>query len=159
MKPRIYLETTVVSYYVSRPSRDLVIAGHQEATRVFWESLDDQFEPYVSGLVLREAGKGDADQAHARLEALKGYPVLDIDDRAELLARILIDSKAIPKEYPEDALHVAVAAVNGMEIIATWNFAHLNNPFIRKSVRRAVESEGYVCPEIASPDEIIGGDE
>ena len=55
----------------------------------------------------------------------------------------------------EDALHIAVAAVNGMDVMVTWNFAHLNNPFTRKAVRRIVEREGYVCPEICSPQELL----
>ena len=61
----------------------------------------------------------------------------------------------MPAEYPEDALHIAVAAVNGIEVIITWNFAHLNNPFIKKRVREIVEGEGYECPEICSPEELL----
>ncbi len=56
---------------------------------------------------------------------------------------------------PEDALHVAVAAVNGMDVLITWNFAHLNNPFTRKMVRQTVENEGYQCSEICSPEELL----
>jgi hypothetical protein len=82
-------------------------------------------------------------------------PMLDIDDEARSLAERIILLKGVPAEYPEDALHIAVAAVNGMEIIITWNFAHLNNPFTRKTVREIVEGEGYQCPEICSPEELL----
>lgn len=61
----------------------------------------------------------------------------------------------MPAECPEDALHIAVAAVNGIEVIITWNFAHLNNPFTRKKVRQIVEGEGFECPEICSPEELL----
>jgi hypothetical protein len=81
--------------------------------------------------------------------------MLDIDDEARFLAEKIIFRKAVPTKYPEDALHIAVAAVNGMDVILTWNFSHLNNPFTRKLVRQVVEGEGYECPEICSPEELL----
>jgi hypothetical protein len=51
MKKRGYIETTVVSYLTARPNRDLLIAGHQEATRELWPKLVDEYEPFVSALV------------------------------------------------------------------------------------------------------------
>jgi predicted nucleic acid-binding protein len=158
MKKQIYIETTVVSYLTARPSRDLMIAGHQEVTRELWDKLSSRYETYVSALVFQEAGRGDADQAQIRLAAVAKFPMLEIDDEAQSLAEKIIAKKGIPTEYPEDALHVAVAAVNGMEIIITWNFAHLNNPFTRRKVREIVEAEGYGCPEICSPEELLEGE-
>jgi predicted nucleic acid-binding protein len=155
MKRRVYLETTVVSYLTAQPSRDLVIAGHQEATRELWLQLASQFETYVSALVLQEAGRGNPEQAQKRLEALIPFPLLNIDDEARSLAEQIIAGKGIPKEFPEDALHIAVAAVNGIDLIVTWNFAHLNNPFTRTRIRQIVERAGYPGPEICSPDELL----
>lgn len=90
-----------------------------------------------------------------RLAAIEPFPMLDIDDEARSLAEKIILRGAVPAEYPEDALHIAVAAVNGMDVILTWNFAHLNNPFTRRKVRQVVEGEGYECPEICSPEELL----
>ena len=90
-----------------------------------------------------------------RLAAIAKFPMLDIEDEARLLAEKILAKKGIPIEYPEDALHIAIAAVNGIEVIITWNFAHLNNPFTRKKVRKIVEVEGYSCPEICSPEELL----
>jgi predicted nucleic acid-binding protein len=81
--------------------------------------------------------------------------MLDIDEEARVLAETIIAGKAIPEEYPEDALHVAVAAVNGIQVLVTWNFTHLNNPFTRMMVRQVVQNAGYECPEICSPDELL----
>jgi predicted nucleic acid-binding protein len=155
MKKRVYIETTVVSYFVARPSRDIIVAGHQEATRDIWPDLTAEYETYISALVYEEAGKGDPDQAKMRLAAIEAFSMLDIDDEARFLAEKIIAGRGIPADYPEDALHIAVAAVNGMEVLVTWNFAHLNNPFTRRAVRRIVEGEGYVCPEICSPQELL----
>jgi len=155
MKKRLYIETTVVSYLTAKPSRDIIIAGHQGATRDIWPELSVKFETYVSALVFEEARKGDRDQAQLRVAAIESFPLLDIDDDARILAETIIAKKGIPSQYPEDALHIAVAAVNGIEIVVTWNFAHLNNPFIRKILRRIIEDEGYECPEICSPEELL----
>lgn len=155
MKKRIYIETSVVSYFTARPSRDIIIAGHQEATRELWPEFANKYETYISALVYDEAGKGDQSQAKMRLAAIEPFPMLDIDDEAKSLAEKIIAQRGIPAKYPEDALHIAVASVNGIEVVVTWNFAHLNNPFTRRAVRRIVEDERYICPEICSPEELL----
>jgi len=155
MKKRVYIETTVVSYLVARPSRDLMVASHQEATRELWPRLSMDYDGYVSALVYEEAGRGDPTQAQARLAAMKPFPMLGIDNESRALAEAIIAGRGIPAEYPEDALHVAVAAANGMDAIVTWNFAHLNNPFARMMVRQIVENQGYRSPEICSPEELL----
>lgn len=155
MKRKLYLETTVVSYFTARPSRDLLVAGHQEVTRELWPSLTTVFDTYVSALVYEEAARGDAEQASRRLAAIKFFRMLDIDEHTRMLAEKIVAGKGIPLEYPEDALHIAVAAINGIAVVVTWNFAHLSNPFTRMMVRQIVENEGYVCPEICSPEELL----
>ena len=151
----MWVETTVVSYFTARPSRDLLVAGHQEATRELWPSLTTVYDTYVSALVYEEAARGDAEQASKRLAAIKPFRMLDIDKDARMLASKIIAGKGIPSEYPEDALHIAVAAINGIAVVVTWNFAHLSNPFTRMMVRQVVENQGYICPEICSPEELL----
>ncbi|MFH1436013.1 MAG: type II toxin-antitoxin system VapC family toxin [Pseudomonadota bacterium] len=155
MNKRVYIETTVVSYFTARPSRDIIVAGRQEATRDIWPDLVTLYETYISALVYEEAGKGDPDQARVRLASIEPFPMLDIGDEVRFLAEKVIAGRGIPPDYPEDALHIAVAAVNGIEVVITWNFAHLNNPFTRRAIRRIVEDEGYICPEICSPEELL----
>ncbi len=156
MRAKVYLETSVVSYYTARPSRDVVVAGHQQATHDLWERLGHDFEPFVSAVVVEESGNGDADQANKRLQAISSFRVFQITLEAEALAHRIIAGGGIPPEYPEDALHIALAAIGGVDFLVTWNFAHINNPFTRMMIRQIVENEGYVCPEIVSPDELLG---
>jgi predicted nucleic acid-binding protein len=151
----VYIETTVVSYLAARPSRDVIVAARQESTRELWPRLASEYESYVSALVLEEARKGDTDQAQQRLRLIEAFAMLDMDEAARTLAQKIVEDRGIPDEYPEDSLHIAVAAVNGIDIIITWNFAHLNNPFTRMLVRQIVENAGYRCPEICSPDELL----
>lgn len=155
MKRKLYLETTVVSYFTARSSRDLLVAGHQEVTRELWPRLTKTYDTYLSALVYAEAARGDAMQAAKRLTAIQLFPMLDIDEDARRLAEKIIAGKGIPREYPEDALHIAVAAIHGIAAMVTWNFAHLSNPFTRMMVRQLVENEGYVCPEVCSPEELL----
>jgi len=155
MKKRVYIETTVVSYFAARPSRDIMVAAHQAVTRELWPELSAKYEPYISALVLEESRRGDPEQSRVRLSAIEQFPMLDINDEVRRLAEQIIANRGIPAECPEDALHIAVAAVNGMDVIITWNIGHLNNPFSRKTIRKVIESEGYECPEVCSPEELL----
>ncbi|MEI8191035.1 MAG: type II toxin-antitoxin system VapC family toxin, partial [candidate division NC10 bacterium] len=130
-----------MSYFAARPSRDLLVAGHQEATRELWPSLTTVYDTYVSALVYQEAARGDAVQVAERLAAIKPFRMLDVDEDARMLADKIVAGRGVPREYPEDALHIAVAAVNGIDVVVTWNFAHLSNPFTRMMVRQIVENE------------------
>jgi predicted nucleic acid-binding protein len=156
MKQKLYIETSVVSYLAARPSRDLLIAARQQATTEFWSKLlSSGFTGYVSTLVHQEARQGDPEQARKRTDALSSLAVLDIDKDAQALAEQILAAKAVPAEYPDDALHMAAAAVNGMDVLITWNFAHLNNPIARMKIRQIVEDNGYRCPEVCSPEELL----
>jgi predicted nucleic acid-binding protein len=155
MRQKIYLETSVVSYFVSRPSKNIVIAGRQAVTKDMW-AIMGYYDVFISDIVIQESSRGDTTLAKLRLDAVEEFNILKIDDEAKELAKLLIQRKAIPDQYPEDALHISIAAVNGIDVVATWNFKHLNNPFTRTRVRKAIEQEGYTCPEICSPDEFLG---
>jgi predicted nucleic acid-binding protein len=156
MKQKLYIETSVVSYLAARRSRELLIAARQEATAELWSKLlSSGSTGYVSTLVHQEAQQGDPEQARKRIDALSALAVLDVEQEAQALAEQILAAKAVPAEYPDDALHVAVAAVNGMDVLITWNFAHLNNPIARGRIRQIVEDSGYRCPEVCSPDELL----
>ena len=152
---KIYIETSVVSYLTSRTSNNLVVAGHQVITKDFWELIDTT-NTFISELVLQEASKGDEQAANLRLEAINDLKELEIDSECKQLAQLLILKNAIPKEYPEDALHIAVASVHNMDVIVTWNFKHINNPLTRKQIKKVVDNAGYNTPELCSPEEFLG---
>jgi len=156
VKDTVYVETSVISYFTSRPSRDLVIAGRQEITREKWNKIIEFFDLYVSALVIQEIEQGDSDEAQKRVNAIGDLPVLAISDEAEKLASILIQEGPIPDKYPEDALHIAIATVNGMDYLLTWNFSHINNAQMKSKIISVIENNGYLCPIICSPEELLG---
>ena len=156
MKPRVYIETTVISYLAARPSRDLIIAARHEVAREVWDRLLSDCECVVSALVVLEASRGDEVAVERRLDAVRALPVLHAGDDAGRMAELLIVEKAIPAEYGEDAMHIAIAALNGMDFVVTWNFTHINNATTRHKMRAVIGRHGCQCPELCSPEEAFG---
>jgi hypothetical protein len=159
MKPTVYVETTVPSYLTAWPSRDVVRAGEQQVTRDWWERRTD-FELRVSSLVLLECGAGDSEAAALRLAALDGVPVLAQTPEAETLADTLLREVPLPAKAAADALHIAVAAVNGVGYLLTWNCTHIANATLRPRIEAICRQLGYEPPVICTPKELLGsGDE
>lgn len=154
MKSRIYLETSVISYLTAWPSRDLVRAGHQETTREWWATRST-FELYISQLVLEEAAAGDPAAAAKRLEAVRDVPVLELTTEATGLARDLVREAALPAKAAADALHIAIAAVQGMDCLVTWNCAHIANATMRPKIEAICRANGFEPPVICTPLELV----
>lgn len=157
MKPRVYVETTVVSYLTARPSQDIVIRGHQQTTREWWRECRSRFELVASQLVLVEASAGDPVAAQERVGALADLMLLDITAEASALARQLVESKAIPAKASQDALHVAIAATNGIRYLVTWNCKHLANATLRAKIDDACRVAGYEPVALCTPEELSDG--
>jgi hypothetical protein len=156
MKSRLYLETTIPSYLTSRPSRDLIIAGHQQITREWWENRRDTFQLFISQLVLDEAGAGDPVAARKRLKVLQGLSLLDITPEVGELASSILASGKIPRKAATDAAHIAILAVQGMDFLVTWNCVHIANAVIAKSLAFICREHACECPVICTPEELLG---
>ncbi len=156
MKPRVYIETSVVSYLTSRPARDIVIAGRQQVTRDWWTTAPDRFELVISDLVRQEAAAGDPETARTRLAELTSLALLAPTGEAQELAERLIDAGAIPETALQDAAHIGIAAANGIEYLLTWNFRHIANAVTRPLVESVCRRAGFASPVICTPDELMG---
>ena len=121
MAERVYIETTVVSYLTAWPSRDVVIAGHQQVTREWWDTRSGDYELCTSQLGRGEAAAGDSQAAQERLEILGAMTFLDTTPGALNLAKKLVLAGALPAKAAEDALHIAIAATQGVPYLLTWN--------------------------------------
>lgn len=155
MKPSVYVETSVISYLTGRPSRDVIVAGRQALTIEWWGTCRKRFDIFVSALIVTEAEDGDATAVQRRLVAIEGIPALSVSDEAKTLASKMVTGGPMPKEYPEDALHIAVCALNGIDYLVTWNCTHLANATIRRQVERFLEKAGFACPVICTPEELM----
>jgi hypothetical protein len=155
LMPRIYVETSVISYLTARPSRDLIVAARQEATREWWESRNEQFAAFSSQLVLKEVAAGDPEAAMRRLAICQPLPLLPIDAKCEALAERLVSTGTVPPTEQEDALHIALATLSQVDFIASWNFAHLVGPVAKFRLQLAIQQLGYPPPILATPEELL----
>ncbi len=155
MKPKVYVETSVIGYLVARSSRDIIVAANQQATQEWWQARRPDFDIYISQLVIQEASSGDVEAIAKRRKVLENMALLDISDEAIRLAENLIKQKAIPEQAAEDALHIALAAVNGMDYLVTWNFKHIANAAMRANVELVCRLNDYEPPIICTPLELM----
>ena len=154
MKPKVYLETSIISYLAARPSRELVVAAHQQITAEWWDSSRHRFDLYTSELVIREAGAGDPDAAKRRLEFLSGLPSLTISEEALALAKRLVEAGTVPRQAGEDALHIAMATLQGMDFLLTWNCKHIANASMWSRIDGICRAQGHKLPAIATPEQL-----
>ena len=155
MKPKVYLETTIPSYLTARPSRDLVTAAHQQITREWWDTRRHDFDLFVSQMVIDEASAGDPEATTRRLDVLASLPLLDPQAEGTALAQMLIDHIPLPARAAADALHIAIAVVNGMDYLLTWNCTHIANAALRGRIEAACRSRGFRVPIICTPEELL----
>lgn len=153
----IYVETSIFSYLTARPSRDLLAAAHQQVTQYWWDNYREQFNLFVSPLVYQECERGDPDAARRRIKVLEGMQELEIIEEAYTLAAELLSKSALPVSAEDDATHIALAAVHGVDYLLTWNCRHIDNAETKPIVRSVCAVLGYTCPEICTPEELMGG--
>ncbi|MBS3933696.1 MAG: type II toxin-antitoxin system VapC family toxin [Truepera sp.] len=155
MKPKVYLETTVISYLMARPSRDLRTAAHQQATQDWWHDRRVAFDLYASQFVIQEASQGDKAAVEERLKVLEETTLLDVTDEALALAEAIVSRRLVPQKATVDAAHIAVATTNAMDYLLTWNLKHIANAVIRGKVESLCRAEGYEPPIICTPEELM----
>ncbi|MBI5362463.1 MAG: type II toxin-antitoxin system VapC family toxin [Planctomycetes bacterium] len=154
-KQAVYLETSVIGYATARPSRDLVVAGHQQITREWFALHAPKYELFVSQLVVSEASGGDMEAARARSTFLEGIARLETQEPIIALASRLVLRGAVPRKAAEDALHIALAAGHGVQFLLTWNCKHIANATLRQAIERVCREAGYEPPVICTPEELM----
>jgi len=156
MKAKVYLETTIPSYLVGWPSRDLLVAAHQQITREWWETRRGEFDLYASEFVVQEASEGEPLLATQRLALLVGVEILPVTREIMVLAEDLITKGPIPRKTSGDATHIAVATLYECEYLLTWNCRHIANAALRRAIRGVVAGYGFELPNLCTPEELMG---
>ena len=155
-KPRVYLETTVISYLVGRQSSDATLASWQQITRQLWEEYVDEFTFVISPVVLTEASQGNPEAAQRRLEVLSHLRVLEVSPKADILTQKLLDARVVPQNYSLDAQHIAIATTHGVEYLASWNQKHIVNENQREHINQVCREAGFEPTTICTPADLIG---
>ena len=155
MKPTVYIETSVVSYYTSRPSRDLIIAGHQQITTEWMEIVLPLTSVYISPFVINEAQRGDKQAAEKRMRAIEEFDILAINSEVYSLADQYFNMIHLPETARIDTFHLAVASWHEIDYLLSWNCKHIANAKVRRIVWEVNLQLGIRSPIICTPEELM----
>ena len=150
----VYIESTILSYLVARPSRDIIVAARQEMTREWWAHSMPKFDCVVSQIVIDEIAEGDSDYALKRLERAALLGVLAVSEPCLELARLYLNKGYIPKTEIRDALHIAVAVVWKVDYLLIWNCKHIANAHALRQLRKFSENQCHEFPQVCTPEEL-----
>lgn len=154
--PSVYIETSFISYLVSRPSKNLIVAAQQQMSKEWWDNRRTQFDLYISQLVIRESSEGDSEEVKKRLNVVKDLPLLELQIEARDLASSFLSNNVLPEKAADDALHISVSTIYGIEYLLTWNCKHMANAEIQKRLAKICQQQGYELPIICTPYELMG---
>jgi hypothetical protein len=154
MKTKLYLDTSIPSAYYdySKPLRQLITQKWFEKEALFYDL-------YMSVLAIEEIDKMDNTQRKENIKktVLKhNIEILEMTDETKNLADIYISRGAIPKSEPEDALHIAIATINKLDGLASWNFKHIVSINPIRKIHEINKELNYPLLEIGSL-ELFGG--
>jgi hypothetical protein len=145
----------VISYYTSRMSRDLIVAGHQQITREWWDTILPRCSPCIFATVMEEIERGDRSASRERLQAVHGMPLLQITVEAVELANTYRRQIDIPEQCRADSYHLALASWHAIDYLVTWNCRHIASAKARRAVAMINSLRGMRTPEICTPEELM----
>jgi predicted nucleic acid-binding protein len=155
IKLSVYVETSVVSYLVARPSQNIITAANQLVTQEWWDNHRSKFEVFISQLVIDEASQGNTEEANKRLAILNDMALLTLNDKIVKLGYRFLQDKGLPAKATDDAYHIAYATVHQINYLLTWNCKHIANAQIQQKLRQISAQEGYELPILCTPYELL----
>jgi predicted nucleic acid-binding protein len=156
MSETVYLETSILGYLTARSTKNLILAANMEITKDWWELRRNTFTLYISEAVLNEVAQGDEAIAAQRLEILRDFPLLELNQAVQGLATQFLTRSNLPPKAKVDAIHIAAATVHGIDYLLTWNCKHIANAQIQGKLAEISLNFGYVLPILCTPNELMG---
>lgn len=157
-KESIYLENSVISYYTSRPTSDPIVRVHHDITKNWWPIATKRYNTFISQMVIDEAAQGDPSAVKKRLEEIKDFIVLEITEDIRNLSKIYEVELKIPPKSIGDTVHLAVACLNNIDYLVTWNCTHICNGEIIKKLSKLNKKLDIHMPIICTPEQLMGGE-
>ena len=149
MKQRIYIDTSVIGGYYDAPL--------QEATRQLFERIaDGEFDVYFS-----EVNDAELMNAPQRVKEVKNlipcncFHHIEMTDEVRALALLYIKEGALGETSRNDAYHIALASINRIDCLISWNFKHIVNYNKIKMFNAINMRFGYPLIDISSPLEFL----
>ena len=149
----VYIETSIVSHATAWPSSDPATAVFQDLAKRWMNKQRPLYDVVTSQLVIDEAGMGKPDAASRRLEMLDGIPVLSVNPDADRVADEIVGRSMMPASARIDALHVATAALAGVQYLLTQNCKHIANAHELPRIYRLLDELGLSGMLICTPIE------
>lgn len=156
MSETVYIETSILGYLTARSTKDLILAANIEITKDWWEFRRNAFTLYTSEAVLDEVAQGDSVIAAQRLEILRDFPLLALNQAVQDLVAQFLARSSLPPKVRVDAIHIAAATIHGMDYLLTWNCKHIANAQIQGKLAEISLDFGYVLPILCTPNELMG---
>jgi len=152
-KLKIYLETSLFNFYVD----EKMGRAHEDTVRLFKEVASGKYDAYSSVHVVEELRKAQPEKSRKMLDLFSEYNIVPLEHKtaADDLAGVYVSEGVIPSKYKTDGIHIAIAAVYGLDMIVSMNFNHIVK---RKTVRMTGAINilnGYKAVEIYSPTEVV----
>lgn len=151
--PRLYFDTSVFNFAIAEDA-----PREREITlRLFDEVKSGKYEVFISEVVLREINRAPEQRAVELRSCINKIDSehLVLDDNVLALAKEYVEKGVIPYKYEDDALHIAFASVNNLDVIVSWNFSHIVKLKTKREVAGINTMMGYKTIEICSPEEVV----
>lgn len=154
IKPIVYIETTIPSFYVeTRPEPDMI--ARRQWTREWWDNHRSFYEVVTSEAVLDELEQGDYPNKADALAFIEPIPLLSIVPEIGEIIDAYIRYKVMHRDPVGDALHLAIASYHKCDFLLTWNCNHLANANKFRHIRRVNTLLGLYVPALVTPLELI----
>jgi predicted nucleic acid-binding protein len=154
-KQKVYIETSVISYLTAKPSRDIVIAGHQKTTYDWWHKSKNKFDCFISDFVTQEASQGDKNAASLRLNMIKDLYILVVNEEIVQIAENYFKLLKIPDKAKLDTYHLAFAVWYNIDYLITWNCKHIANAINIKKINSFNLINNLWMPVFCTPHELM----
>ena len=155
MKPKVYIETSIPSfYYEVRTEPDMV--ARREWTREFWNQATDNYLLVTSLAVLDELNRGNFTAKNEAIKLISNLLFVPIEPVIAEIVEVYIQQHLMPKDPVGDALHLALASHYKCDFLLTWNCRHLANANKFGHIKRVNVMLGLYVPMLVTPLELIG---
>ena len=156
-RPRVYVETTIPSFYhEARTAPDIV--ARRDWTRQWWQEAAHLYELVTSPAVLDELAGGLPERGEMRLALVRDLPLLPVEPAIVEIVHAYVRYKLMPSDPGGDAMHLALASYHKCDFLVTWNCRHLANANKFGHIRRVNTMLGLFVPALVTPLELLGGE-
>ena len=158
MRPIVYIETSIPNFYYEIRTEPAMVA-RKMWTREWWDQYRTGYMLVTSEAVLEELESGEYPNKAQIIALLNDIPLVHSEPAIRDIVKTYIQHMLMPRDPVGDALHLAIASYHKCDFLLTWNCTHLANANKFTHIRRINTMLGLYVPILATPSQLIGGEE